>query len=146
MPKLLAATMQSRSPISVIAAKPSVRSGHALVAVGIGVLVLASWLPSLPVISAMSCIALGATPLTIARLSANRHVSLFLFAHIVVYGILYLFLTGAMWHATDPGLQSVWRFSRWIDFALSVCIMALAASRTLSAIALQGRGGDATFR
>ena len=130
--------------ISSITLTEAVSNGHVHMAAGIGLLIASTWVSTLPVISGMALVTLGATAATIMRLANHRAASLLLACHASVYSSLYLLFVGAVWHASTVHSHSGWRPAEWLDLAASLCIMALAARSAIVAIWRHGRGGDAT--
>jgi len=71
--------------------------------VGLMILAVSSWWPSVPAVTAMSLVTLGATGVTITRLRGSTLLWPAL-VHLVVYGGLYALFVGAALHAADTRL------------------------------------------
>lgn len=116
------------------------RWGPALIAVGLAVLLSATWWPAAPVVSAMALLALGATGATLARFGGSPSFPTILAVHVVVYAGLYVLFVGATLHAaaTQHGGVDWWRA---VDLAVSVWPMIAAAWLSWKSIRLSGRAG-----
>lgn len=107
--------------------------GHWLIAVGLAILILAAWMPALPVVTAMAILTLGATDATLARfrgMAAMAPVML----HAATYATLYALFVGATLHAANAA--SAAPLSGWtlFDLAASILPMGVAAQRIVGAV------------
>jgi hypothetical protein len=118
-------SMASTRPHSQVNTSSSA-TGPCLIAVGLVVLIAAGWIPSLPVVTAMAVLALGATGATLVRFQGASSLRPIMLLHAATYATLYVLFAGAVLHApSSVGL------SRWaqFDLAASILPMALAAQR-----------------
>jgi hypothetical protein len=122
----------------------TLRSGPALIAIGLAVLVAATWWPAAPVISALAVVILGATAATLSRFSHHRALCPMIALHLFVYGGLYLMFIGAAWHAAATGQRSGRHIWQTLDLAASVFPMGLAARWSIAALLGRMGGEDAT--
>lgn len=107
--------------------------GPALIAVGLAVLMLSTWWPCAPVVSAMALLALGATYATLARFGHHPALRTILAVHIVVYAGLYALYVGAVCHAADSAMGG-WSLARTADLAASIWPMLAALRLCLAAL------------
>jgi hypothetical protein len=112
----------------------SARWGPALIAVGLVVLLLATWWPAAPSVTAMAVLALGATGATLARFGRSPLLRTILPVHIVVYIGLYALFLGATLHAAKTGLGGGVDLTRAIDLAASVWPMIAALRISFAAL------------
>jgi hypothetical protein len=93
----------------------------------------------LPIVTAMSLVALGATITTLARLQKKASSPrALLAAHFFVYASLYLLFVGAICDASLRGPQRGLSPSQWIDLGLSAFVMSIVARMCLA----HYRGGE----
>jgi hypothetical protein len=125
---------------------PSGIANHAAqgcIALGLAMLIVATWWPALPVVTAYAIIALGATLATIHRFGGAAALPVVAMMHLVVYGSLYFLFVGAVWHAATRGAQDELVSVHTIDFGFSAVVMAIVVRRSLAAIS---GGEDAPAR
>jgi hypothetical protein len=115
-----------------------------LIAIGLGVLLIAVYWPATPVVSAMALIALGATGATVPRMLGLSTAMLLLIVHLFVYSSLYLLMFGSVCHSARSGMPQAGLSLTLIDVALSLWPMSLAVRRVLAAIGQSRCGEDAT--
>ena len=72
--------------------------------VGLMILAVSSWWPSVPAVTAMSLVTLGATGVTITRLRGSSLLWPALIMHFATYGAIYVLFIGAALHAADTRL------------------------------------------
>ena len=115
-------------------ALPTSSSGVLLIAIGLAVLILAAWIPALPVVTAMAILTLGATDATLARFHGTRALRPVILLHVATYATLFALFIGATLHAV--GAASTASLSRWMlfDLAVSALPMAVAAQRIVGAL------------
>jgi hypothetical protein len=87
----------------------------AWIGAGLALLFTSSWLPNVPVVTAMALIALGATEITLARLRDTSTCLPLIILHGTVYASLYALFVGARLaaaagHSTGPSLGHVAAF------------------------------------
>jgi hypothetical protein len=70
-------------------------AGPRLIAIGLAILIAATWIPSLPVLTAMAVLALGATYATLVRFRRSPLLLSVLLIHAATYATLYLLFVGA---------------------------------------------------
>lgn len=95
----------------------------ALIAVGLSLLLLATWWPILPAATGMALIALGATGATAERFRGTPALLPVLVAHLAIYGGLYALFVGAALHAAVPTNGRV-GLAAAVDLAASIWPMA----------------------
>lgn len=110
-------------------------TGAASIAFGLSILILAAWIPSLPVITAMAILTLGATDATLARFRGTAALYPVMLLHAATYALLYALFIGATLHATNAAASTA-SLSRWVlfDLAASTLPMALAVQRIVGAL------------
>jgi hypothetical protein len=130
-----------RVPVSlpIVQDEGTARSGPALIAAGLAILIAATWWPTAPVFIAMGLVALGATRAMIVRFRSANCLATLLAAHLVVYGSLYLLLVGAAWHKAAGAVERGWMLHHWLDLATSVALMGVAARCAVLAMRRPGR-------
>jgi hypothetical protein len=109
-------------------------SSASLIAVGLAFLIAGSWMPALPVVTAMAILALGATNATIARFSSSPSLVPVALLNAATYLALYgLFIGATLYAATAASTASV---SAWtvLDLAASTLPMAAVLHRTMRAL------------
>jgi hypothetical protein len=136
--------MQIRRAAAAIRLRKPPGNGQRFMVAGLAMLIAAAWSPHLPVVSPMAFVALGATAATITQLAHHRLAAPLLIVHWCVYGGLYAFFLGAVWHAVSYGPQPGWRPGQLLDLAGSLCIMTLASQWVFVAAFRHVRGEDAT--
>lgn len=96
-----------------------------LIVAGLLVLLAAGWWPTLPTVTALAVIMLGATWATVERFRGTPALALALVVHLAVYGGLYALFVGATLHdPTDAGGRG--GLATAIDLAASIWPMAAA--------------------
>lgn len=116
-------------------ALPNSSSGTLLIAIGLAILILADWFPSLPVITAMAVLTLGATDATLARFHGTTVLRSVILLHTVTYATFYALFIGATLHAATA--ESTASLSGWIlfDLAASTLPLVLSARRIVGELA-----------
>jgi hypothetical protein len=108
----------------------SIDTGPALIGLGLVILVAGTWVPLLPVVTAMAMLTLGATIATLARCRYSPTAgSPLLMIHTATYSALYVTFVGATLHATvaSPATHPVTITAA--DLALSVIPITLAIQK-----------------
>ena len=97
----------------------------------------------MPVVTAMSLIALGATGATANRLRSAPIFDIAIAVHLFAYLNLYFLFVGAVCHAAFLGSRDGFTFLQGFDLSVSVVPMALVVRLSLAALV---GGGDAPAR
>lgn len=97
------------------------------------ILVQACW-PTVPVVSGMAMIALGATVVTIDRMTSAvaRHITTV--ANLFTYLSLYLLFLGAVYHAAARGPRGRLNVLQWFDVGLSAALMTVVVCLCVAAL------------
>jgi hypothetical protein len=106
----------------------------ALIGGGLVLMILAAWLPIVPVVTGMAMIALGSTELTLARF---RDAAVFvpaLVLHATTYALLYALFVGAQLHASQMAPLTRASDLAALDLAISIVPMAIAIRRISAAL------------
>lgn len=123
-----------RFSLPFLTADEAIPWGPWLIAAGLALLILATWWPALPIVSALAVLTLGATAATLARYRGSPLLRGILTVHVVVYTGLYALYFGAVCHAASvearPGLDLV----RAADLAASVWPMLAALRLSFTAL------------
>jgi hypothetical protein len=100
-----------------------------LIGAGLATLLASTWIPTLPVITALAVLALGATYATIARFRRSPALMPVLLLHAITYTALYGLFIGATFHAAASVGQSigVWHA---LDLVASALVMTITLQRT----------------
>jgi hypothetical protein len=106
--------------------------GPLVIAIGLGVLLVASWLPAVPVISSMALLAVGATSVTLARFRGTSALLPVMLVHSATYGGLYVLYFGATLHKAATGDASGLGLFQAADMTASILLMGIVFARTLS--------------
>jgi hypothetical protein len=120
--------------IRSIADSESGNLAPASIAIGLGVLLAGAAFTVVPVVTAMSLVALGANLEAIRRLRNAKSRSPFIAAHLFTYASLYLVFVGAVFHAAMAAGQDGLAFLQKLDLVVSVGPMALAVRKALTAL------------
>jgi len=118
------------------------QAGPVLIAIGMLVFLTAAWWPAVPVIGAMSLVALGATLATIARFRGMAPLRGIVAIHLAVYLSMYALFLGAVLNVPTAELSLSIPFLQIADLAMSVLVMAFVVRLSLTAIG--GSGHSAT--
>ncbi len=105
-------------------------SGSTLIAAGVGILLLAIGLPGVPLVTAMSLVALGTTDVTLTRFRGAPVLVPALLLHTIVYGGLYSMFIGATLHAVTESSAEGLGLPTMVDLIAST-IPAAAALRNI---------------
>lgn len=92
-------------------------------------MILAAWLPIVPVVTGMAMIALGSTELTLARF---RDAAVFvpaLLLHATTYALLYVLFVGAQVHTSRMAPLTSISDLAILDLAISIVPMAIVLKR-----------------
>jgi hypothetical protein len=106
--------------------------GPLFIAVGLGVLLAAAWLPTLPVISSMALLAIGATRATLARFRGTPALLPVMLVHLAAYGGLYALYIGATFHEAATGDAPGLGLFQAADITASALLMGIVMAHTLS--------------
>ena len=106
-------------------------SGPTLIAAGMSILLLAIWSPSLPAVTAMSLVALGATDVTLSRFRGTPALLPIILLHAITYGGLYATFLGATLHAATQSSGAGVGIPTLLDLVAST-IPAVAAVRRIA--------------
>jgi hypothetical protein len=101
----------------------------ALIGGGLALMILAAWLPIVPVVTGVAMIALGSTELTLARF---RDAAVFvpaLVLHAATYALLYALFVGAQLHTSHAAPLARISDLATLDLAISIVPMAIALRR-----------------
>lgn len=112
----------------------SVNTGPLLIAVGLIILLAATWLPALPLVTAMALITLGATLVTIARFVGSIAFATVLLLHAATYAMLYGLFVAAALHTSFDGAQVQCNTSAIFDLALSTLPICIALRHFAAAV------------
>jgi hypothetical protein len=115
---------ESRSP----AIAPTLIGG------GLAQMILAAWLPIVPVVTGIAMIALGSTELTLARF---RDATVFvpaLVLHATTYALLYALFVGAQIHTSQTAPLPRISDLATLDLVISIVPMAIAIRRISAAL------------
>jgi hypothetical protein len=104
-------------------------SGPTLIAAGMSILLLAIWSPSLPAVTAMSLVALGATDVTLTRFRGTPALLPIILLHAITYGGLYAMFLGATLHAATTSSVTALDMRSLLDLAASTIPAAAAVRR-----------------
>ena len=133
--------MRAQLFLSPVALKAD-QTGPAFIAIGLSVFLAAAWWPAVPVIGAMSLVALGATLATIARFRGMAALRGIVAIHLAVYLSVYALFLGAVLHVLAAKLSLSITSPQIADLAMSVLVMAFVVRLSLTAIG--GSGHSAT--
>jgi hypothetical protein len=124
-----------RRPLSSLTAPASTWSpGTVPLAAGlVGLIAVALW-PSLPGVTAMSLVALGATEATFTRFRDQPVQMAVVLLHCIVYAGLFALFVGATIHAGATSEIRAWIWLATIDLAVSLWPCAVACERITAAI------------
>jgi hypothetical protein len=106
----------------------------AWIGVGLGVLILNAWSSAVPVVTAMSLVALGATTITVERYRGKWLREVVVALNLAMYCGLYAIFFGATLHRAAAQVDHRLGVFAAIDLAASMCPMAVAFVRTCSAL------------
>jgi hypothetical protein len=98
----------------------------ASLAVGLGVLILNGWSADVPVVSAMSLVALGATAITVDRYRGKWLGEIVVALNLVMYFGLYVLFVGSTVHRATSQSDHRLGIAAAIDLAVSVLPLAIA--------------------
>jgi hypothetical protein len=115
----------------------------ALIGAGITLLIAAACWPVIPVATAVSLVALGATLAVKSRYIGTAMLRGALVAHLLVYSSLYLLFVGAIYDAAMRGPQRGLDLLHRLDMGLSIGVMLIVVRFSIAAIA---DSGDAPAR
>jgi hypothetical protein len=104
-------------------------TGPTLIAIGMSILLLAVWSPSLPAVTAMSLVALGATDVMLTRFRGTPALLPIILLHAITYGGLYAVFLGATLHAASSSSTTALDLRSLLDLAASTFPAAAAARR-----------------
>jgi hypothetical protein len=93
-----------------------------------------AYLSTVPVVTAMAIVALGATGATVGRSRTSSAAITVIAGHLFVYVNLYLLFVGAVCHAAVQGPETGVSFLQALDMGVSVVPMALVVRKSLTAI------------
>ena len=115
------------------------------VAMGAGLVLLgiATWWPAVPVVTAMACVALGATDVTLTRFRRTAAIVPIVLLHALTYTGLYALFVGAVCHAATTGPRDGLSFLQTLDLGASAGVMMRVLWLSMAPIA---GGGDAPAR
>lgn len=109
-------------------------AGPRLIAVGLAILIAATWIPTLPVLTAMAILTLGATDSTVLRFHRSPALASVLILHAATYATLYALFVGAAFQlgfgAASPRISLV----NVLDLFLSLLFLAAAARQIAAAL------------
>ncbi len=120
-----------RTLLHLQVAVPTATAGPLLIAVGLGGVLASTWLPAMPVVTAMAILTLGATDAMLVRFRHSPAFVPIILLHAATYAALYGLFLGAALHAAtttaaDHGLNA-WAV---LDVAASTFPMAFAIRHT----------------
>lgn len=110
------------------------QSGASLIAVGLALLLAAACLPLVPTVTAMACVALGATDVTLARFRGAPSIVPILVLHATTYGGLFALFVGAALDATAKTSTGTLNVPLALDLAASTLPAAAALRRIGTAL------------
>jgi hypothetical protein len=102
-------------------------AGPRLIAIGLPILIAATWIPSLPVLTAMAVLALGTTYATLVRFRYSPLLVPVLVIHAATYATLYALFVGAALHAGSRAASSPFSLVDSLDLVLSWLFLVVAA-------------------
>jgi hypothetical protein len=106
----------------------------ALIGSGLALMILAAWLPIVPVVTGMAMIALGSTELTLARFRGAAVFIPALVLHATTYALLYALFAGAQVHTSQTAHLTHISDLASLDLAISIVPMAIALRRISAAL------------
>jgi hypothetical protein len=122
-----ASSSSQRHPIHAAA-------GPQLIAIGLAILIVATWIPSLPVLTAMAVLALGTTYATLVRFRYSPLLAPVLVIHAATYATLYALFVGALFHASARAASPQFSLVDALDLFLSWLFLVVAARRIWTAL------------
>ena len=93
------------------------------------ILLLTIWSPSLPAVTAMSLVALGATDVTLKRFRGTPALLPIILLHAITYGGLYAMFLGATLHAATTSSVSALDMRSLLDLTVSTIPVAAGVRR-----------------
>lgn len=109
-------------------------AGPWLIAIGLAVLIAATWIPVLPVLTPMAVVALGATYATESRQRASVAAVPLLMLHAATYATLYVLFVGARFQSTARSATTGISLLDGLDLGASWMFLALAAHCVAAAL------------
>ncbi len=104
-----------------------------LIGAGLAILIAATWIPAVPVVTAFAILALGATEATLARFRSSPALVSIVLLHAATYAALYGLFIGATFHAAYSTGNSL-DACQALDLIASAFLMAIALQRTIGVL------------
>lgn len=122
----------ARSSLNSPSLETHIPHGPAFIAVGLAVLLVSTWLPALPVVTAMALLTLGATDVTAQRFRGSPGYIPVMLLHATTYSALYGLFIAATLHAAGRVPNTPVSFTVILDIAASM-LPILTALRHIAA-------------